>query len=100
MASTTRTTINLPGEIGPLDRGVRFEDPLGEALGTKGAVVGGGSELGPKDDKLVPLAAEIEVELTDREGGLAVVRAILKQQGAPAGTKLFLDGEWQPLNEG
>ena len=100
MASTTRVTINLPGEIGPLDRGVRFEDPLGEALGTRDSIVGGGSKLGPKDDRLVPIAAEIEIKLTNRENGLAVVREILKRQGAPAGTKLFLDGEWHPLYEG
>lgn len=95
--STTRITINLPGAIGPLDRGVRFEDPLGEALGETGSIVGGGTELGEKDGKTVPLAAEIEVELKNREAGLKIVREVMKKQAAPEGTKLFIDGAWQPL---
>lgn len=96
-ASSTRITVNIPGAIMPLDRGVRFEDPLGAALGETGAVVGAGTELSEKDGKVVPVSAEIEIELADRKAGLAIVRSVLKQQGAPSGTKLFLDGNWQPL---
>jgi hypothetical protein len=73
--------------IEPLDRGDRYEDPLDEALSEQelGEVCGGGSQL---SDTCGIEFVDIEINLTDLEPGLALVRGVLEEQGAPKGSVL------------
>lgn len=76
--------------IQPVDRGDRYEDPLDAALNGQqiGAVTGGGSQL--NDDGAIEFA-EIEIELTNLDDGLAVVVEALEQAGAPEGSEIRRD---------
>jgi hypothetical protein len=77
--------------IQPMDRGDRYEDPLDAALNERqvGAVTGGGSQLNA--DGAIEFA-EIEIELTDVEEGIAVVVEALEKAGAPEGSEIRRDG--------
>ncbi|RXK55274.1 hypothetical protein ESB00_05085 [Oleiharenicola lentus] len=77
--------IKIPGNIGPVERGDRFEDPLADKLSGLGVgnVCGGGSQLG--EGKTIEYCG-IDVILTKREEGLAVILAALRALDAPAGT--------------
>jgi hypothetical protein len=81
--------INLPGNIQPLERGDRFEDPLMAAFDAEGVeaeFTGGGSELGEVDGQRVVVSCDIEVEVEDVERALRVIRRVLLAAGAPAET--------------
>src|SRR5205823_3464365 len=80
--------------IMPLDRGERYEDPLGEALAENGlgAVTGGGtmqSETGEIE------YCGIDVDLLDVSKAVPFVCTFLTERGAPRGSKLEyeLDGK-------
>lgn len=77
--------IKIPGNIGPIERGDRFEDPLGAKLDELelGTVTGGGSQLG--EGNTVEYCG-IDVLLKQREEGLPVLLEILRSLGVPAGT--------------
>jgi hypothetical protein len=90
--------IKMPGDIDPLDRGERFEDPLEEALTREGlgTITGGGSQLSEPDDdgdRSVEFCG-IDVDLYNVENGLALLRRELIHLEAPLGTLLLyeLDG--------
>jgi hypothetical protein len=73
--------------IEPIDRGSRYEDPLQAALDQAGVgnVTGGGSqlnELGGID------FADVEIELANLDGALALVAEALEKSGAPKGSEL------------
>ena len=77
--------VRIPGDIGPIDRGRLYEDPLREALRAEGlgSVSGGGTQLGANG------AIEycgIDVAVTDRDRGLACVLRVMRELGAPEGT--------------
>lgn len=86
-----RLTITIPGNILPVERGQRFADPLDQAL--RGAQLGElgdeGTQMGLVDGKAVVAAAEVDVQVTDFDRGLALVRQLLRQAGAPAETTII-----------
>ena len=77
--------------IEPIDRGNRYEDPLGEVLEAAaiGRVTGGGSQL-TEDGRIA--FADIEIELVDLEAALQVAVETLERAGAPQGSEIHLDG--------
>jgi hypothetical protein len=77
--------VRIPESIGPLVRGDRYEDPLQEVLTAAelGEVTGGGSQLGDGDSIAY---CGLDVVVTDRERGLAVIRETMERLGAPRTT--------------
>ena len=94
--------VRIPGDLQPLDRGEKFEDPLQEALDKEnlGEITGGGSQLSePDDDGRSSIEfCGIDIDLYDAVKGLALLRRELVRLQSPAGTMLLyeLDGhEWE-----
>lgn len=84
--------VKIPEDIGPLDRGEKYEDPIDAELGRLGlgAVSGGGSQLGgerPDGSQAIEFCG-IDVDVTDLERALVLLRDLLPRLGAPAGTEL------------
>jgi hypothetical protein len=77
--------VRIPADIKPLERADQFEDPLIEILRDYGLgdVMGGGSQLGEGDTIKY---CGVDIELTDRRRGLALLKSSLQQLGAPQGT--------------
>jgi hypothetical protein len=75
--------VHLPLELSPFDRAERFEEPLELALGPHGAVTGAGTQLGDDNE---PGSCTIEIEVSDVVRALPIVRRVLVEQGAPAGS--------------
>jgi hypothetical protein len=73
----------IPGPLGPVDRGEKYEDPLSEALGELGEVTGGGSQLGEGDTIAF---CGVNAVVNHRERGLKVIRECLRSCGAPSNT--------------
>ena len=71
------------GQLGPMDRGEKYEDPLNDALGELGEVTGGGSQLGEGDTIAF---CGLDVVVNHRENGLKVIRECLRSCGAPPDT--------------
>ena len=98
--------VKLPGDIQPLERGERFEDPLEAVLQRSGlgTITGGGSQLDEPHEDGRPRVefAGLDVDLYDVARGLALLRAELVRLGAPAGTSLLyeLDGQEHELGIG
>lgn len=80
--------------IEPIDRGDRYEDPLGKALEEKGfgAVTGGGTQL---DDEHLVLWADVDMELANLDDALDFAKETLNNLGVPIGSKIHYekDGE-------
>ena len=74
--------------IEPIDRGVRYEDPLQEALESKnlGRVTGGGSQL---NERGAIEYGDVEIELADLDGAVSLVVEALERAGAPEGSELI-----------
>ena len=68
--------------IMPLDRGERYEDPLAEALSSKGwgEVTGGGTQVTALNEVEF---ADVELELTNLDDAVELVRLTLEKGGAP-----------------
>ena len=84
--------VKIPGDIQPLVRGERFEDPLQAALEERGlgAISGGGSQLDdpyPDGRPRVEFCG-IDVDVTDREQARAFLMKKLVELTAPPGTEL------------
>jgi hypothetical protein len=77
--------VRIPGDIQPIERGERFEDPLQAALEAEdlGEVTGGGPQMG--EGKSVAFCG-LDVVVRDRERGLALIRSVMRRLGAPADT--------------
>jgi hypothetical protein len=75
--------VRIPESLGPLARGVKYEDPLRHAIGNEGEVTGGGSQLG--DGDAIEFCG-IDVEVNDRTRGLEIIRKVMRASGAPAQT--------------
>jgi hypothetical protein len=77
--------VRIPESIGPVVRGERYEDPLDDALSVNalGRVTGGGSQLG--ENNTIAYCG-IDVVVSDRKRGLALIRNTLRRLGAPRGT--------------
>lgn len=84
--------------IQPIDRGVRYEDPLQAVLESKGLgnVSGGGSLL----NKLGGIDyVDVEIELANFDEALDVVAETLESLGAPAGSELLEASSERVLRE-
>jgi hypothetical protein len=78
--------VRIPGDIQPMERSERFEDPLQAALEAQdlGEVTGGGSQLAGRGKEIE--FCGLDVEVTDRDRGLHVIREIMHRLGAPPNT--------------
>jgi hypothetical protein len=82
--------IHLPGDLEPLERGEKYEDPLDEALdkaGKLGQCVGGGTAM-VTEPKFRVTGCDIEVEVKRLDKALPVIRRVLEIGGAPIGTTI------------
>jgi hypothetical protein len=84
--------IVLPANIGPMDRGAMFEDPLEPLLaaGGLGEISGGGCSLGAPgpDGTREVVFAGIDIDVTDRDMARELLRRELPGLGAPLSTTL------------
>src|SRR5262245_51074976 len=81
----------LNAKVMPIDRGERYEDPLGTLLQKLGAgeVSGGGTMLG--QDKQIEYC-DVEIRLsTINDDILQTIKGCLEQCGAPKGSKLKVE---------
>ena len=85
MSSSFFFYVRIPEPLYPAERGAKYEEPLAEALDVArlGQVTGGGQQLG--EGKSI-LYCGVDVEVRERGWGLAMLRKVLAQLGAPAGT--------------
>ena len=74
-------------QVGPIDRGEKYEDPLQEVLDAEalGEITGGGT-MQEKSGKI--LFVGIDIELTDLERGIPLIARKLHELGAPPGSTL------------
>jgi len=74
--------VRIPGDIQPLERADRFEEPLDAELerADLGSVTGGGSQLG--EGTTIEYCG-IDVVVADRRRGLEVIRSVLQGAGCP-----------------
>jgi hypothetical protein len=79
---------HIPEHIEPIERAERYEDPLQDALAISGlgVITGGGSQLTPTGDIAF---VEVELALANLDGALEVVKRILEEAEAPAGSQLL-----------
>lgn len=79
--------VQIPEGIKPIERGEKYEDPIDAAMGKLGlgSVSGGGSQLG-ENSKIVWVG--VDVDVYDIDESLPHLKRILKELGAPMGTKL------------
>ena len=77
--------VRIPGDIQPLERGARYEDPLQAALKGEdlGEVIGGGSQMGTGKNVVF---CGLDIEVHDRDRGLALIRSVMRRLGAPPDT--------------
>ena len=77
--------VRIPEDVQPLERGERYEDPLQAALNLEelGEVTGGGSQMG--EGKNIAFCG-LDVEVWDRDKGLALIRSVMKRLNAPSDT--------------
>jgi hypothetical protein len=84
--------IKMPGNIQPMERGELFEDKIDPVLARDnlGTVSGGGSLLSdPRPDGTrVVESCGIDIDVTDLDRALEVLRGLLPQLDAPLGTEL------------
>ena len=75
----------IPGDIRPVERGNRFEDPLQESLRASGLgeVTGGGSQMGEGDTVEY---CGIDVIVYDLDRGIQHLKEELSRLGAPPNT--------------
>ena len=95
--------IKIPGNIGPMERGERFEDPLHVAFDKErvGEITGGGSQLSGLDEngrRSIEFCG-IDVDLYDPVKGLALLRRELVRAQAPPGTMLIYELEGHEREE-
>ena len=95
--------LKIPADIGPRERAERFEDPIDAALAQDGLgeVSGGGSSLGhPRPDGSRPIEfCGIDIDVTDREAALALLRVVLPGLGLPAGSELHYTASGRRLQD-
>lgn len=84
--------LKIPEPLMPLDRGAKYEDPIDAALEPRrlGSISGGGAQLGDeRPDGTRPIEfCGIDIDVTDLEAARELLRALLVELGAPAGTEI------------
>ncbi len=84
--------VRIPGERQPVERHQTLEYPIEERLraGNLGEITGGGTMLNPPDitGKSTIDYSGIDIEVDDLDAGRRVLREILPDLGAPAGTQI------------
>jgi hypothetical protein len=95
--------VYLPEQLGPIDRGDRYEDPIIDELERLGLgeVSGGGSSLGdPQPDGTRQIEfCGIDVDTDDVDATREALRALLQKLGCPAGTQLHYRVDDAPLQD-
>jgi hypothetical protein len=80
-------TAEFNHKIGPIDRGERYEEPLGDALSEKGlGEVDGGGTMQSKEGEI--LYIDVHMYLSNLDESIPFVTRLLEKQGAPKGSKL------------
>lgn len=80
-------TAELNHKIGPIDRGKRYEDLLGEALSAHGyGEVDGGGTMQSKVGEIV--FVDVHMFLSSPDASIPFVTKFLEDRGAPKGSKL------------
>jgi hypothetical protein len=103
--------LKIPGDIQPMDRGEWFEDRIEPALAQAGlgTVSGGGSSLSDSraDGSRVIEYCGVDIDVTELEPALVLLRTLLPQLPITPGTELqytrggdmlrdiYRDGEWR-----
>jgi hypothetical protein len=89
----TAVTAEFNHKIGPIDRGERYEDPLGDTLVKKGfGEVDGGGTMQSKEGEI--LFIDVHMFLSKPDESIPCVIQFLEERGAPKGSKLkIFDGE-------
>ena len=95
--------IKIPDAIQPVARAESFEDPIDDALEPRalGHVSGGGSLLGnalPDGTRPIKFCG-IDVETTDRDAVLEILRGLLPNLGAPLATELHYTARGTKLQD-
>lgn len=78
----------IPEYIEPIDRGIRYEDPLDAKLQESGLgeVTGGGSQL---DKNFKIKFVELEIFLGNLDSAISVCTSTLEECGAPKGSQII-----------
>jgi hypothetical protein len=87
----TPILVSIPGDIDPMEREERFAGPIGRALraaGRLGRVVGGGTSMSLGGPRFVS-ACYIDLDVTDLARAVSVLRRVLRDLGAPRGTRVI-----------
>jgi len=88
--------VHIPEGLVPLERGARYEHPLGDALRARGLgeVSGGGSQLGPRKPHGTHdvISIDVDVDLVHAARGLPALREELRKLHPPPGTRLSYTG--------
>jgi hypothetical protein len=95
--------VRIPEQIQPVERGAKYEDPLDGVLRKEavGAVSGGGSQLSQPDadGKRTIEWVGVDVDLSDFDKGMPILKRELLRIGAPSGTILEYSRDGQKHEE-
>ena len=95
--------VRIPEKIQPLDRGTKYEDPLDAALKKErvGEVSGGGTQLSAPgaDGKQSIEWVGVDVDLSDFDQGMPILKRELLRLGAPAATVLEYTRDGKKVEE-
>src|SRR5688572_16639659 len=93
--------IKIPEDIGPVARGEKYEDPLDKQLSLHGLgeVSGAGSQLGAErfDGSSSIAFCGIDIDVTDLQKALVLLRDELRTLNAPCGTEIHYTQEGTAL---
>jgi hypothetical protein len=83
--------IIIPGDVDPIERGERFQDPIGRALrqnGRLGRVVGGGTSMSLGGPRFIT-SCYVDVDVKDAAQAIPVLRRALLDAEVPRGTRVL-----------
>jgi hypothetical protein len=95
--------VRIPEQIQPLDRGTKYEDPLDAVLKKEGVgeVSGGGTQLSAPDadgKKSIEWVG-VDIDLSDFEKGMPILKRELLRLGAPPTTVLEYTRDGKKIEE-